>query len=67
MKQIRFGLLVLFSLLLAIPLAAFQWEPGIVSEIDNRMLAENPFSAEERAKGGDWSIKIENYFNEGFE
>lgn len=28
------------------------------------MLAENPFSAEERAKGGDWSIKIENYFND---
>lgn len=64
MKQIKFGMLVVFALLLAIPLAAFRWEPGIASEIDNRMLAENPFSAEECAKGGDWSTKIENYVND---
>lgn len=35
-----------------------------VSDIDNRMLAKNPFGAEMRANGGDFTEEIENYVND---
>lgn len=61
MKGIKISFLLLFALALLVPLAAFRREPGVVSEIDNRMLQENPFDPEERAKGGDLTVKLENY------
>lgn len=50
-----------FALLLLLPLLTFRREAGVASEADNRMLQENPFSAEERAKGGDLTAKLERY------
>ncbi|MCR5173085.1 MAG: hypothetical protein K6C09_00440 [Oscillospiraceae bacterium] len=42
MKRLQIAFILLFFLLLAVPMAAFSRGEGIVSEIDNRMLAENP-------------------------
>ncbi len=61
MKGIKTAFLLLFALLLLAPLAAFRRGTGLVSEIDNRTLQENPLSPEERAKGGDLTGKLEKY------
>jgi len=61
MKAVKTAFLLLFALSLLVPLAAFRRGAGIVSEIDNRMLQENPLGAEERAKGGDLTVKLEKY------
>jgi len=60
-KGIKTAFLLLFALLLLAPLAAFRRGTGLVSEIDNRTLQENPLSSEERAKGGDLTAKLEKY------
>lgn len=64
MKIIKIVAALLFSLIILIPVALFRTQAQVASEIDNRMLAENPFSAEEKAKGGDLTVKIENYVND---
>lgn len=64
MRKIKLAAVLAFSLLVLVPAALFRTEPGIASEIDNRMLAENPFSEEVRAKGGDLTEDIENYVND---
>lgn len=64
MKRIRLLMVLGFALVVLVPAALFRWESGIVSEIDNRMLAESPFSPEERAKGGDLTGKITGYVND---
>ena len=64
MKQIKILALIAFALLVLVPVAAFRTEPEAVSEIDNRMLVENPFSPEVRAKGGDLTEDIEAYVND---
>lgn len=61
MREIKAAFLLLFALALLVPLAAFRRGTEIRSEIDNRMLQENPFSPEERAKGGDMTEKLEKY------
>lgn len=61
MKGLKIGFLAALLSALLIPLAAFRWGREIVSEIDNRMLQENPFSPEELEKGGDLSRKLENF------
>ncbi len=61
MKKIKTVFLLLFALLLLVPLAAFRRGTEIVSEIDNRKLQENPFSAKELAMGGDLTKKLEKY------
>lgn len=50
MTYIKLAAVVAFSLMVLIPLAGFRFGEGIVSEIDNRKLQENPFRAEEQAK-----------------
>lgn len=64
MKWISRISLVLFALLLLLPLARFNFQPDVVSEIDNRRLADNPFSAESRESGEDFSKSIENYVSD---
>lgn len=44
MRYIKIITIILFFVLLLIPVAAFNWEEDSVSEIDNRMLANNPFN-----------------------
>ena len=64
MKTVKCLMVGAFALLLLVPLATFRREPGIVSEIDNRMLQEFPFSPEELAKGGDMTAKVESYVSD---
>lgn len=59
MKRIQIIMIVLFFFLLLIPLATFNFEKNSVSEIDNRVLADNPFIEE-----GDLTQNIENYIND---
>lgn len=63
MKLWRILTILIFSLMLFIPVAAFNFEEEAISEIDNRMLAENPF------QGGIWgdgdlTKAVENYIND---
>lgn len=43
MKKLQVVFIALFFVLLALPLAFFNWEENVVSEIDNRQLTNNPF------------------------
>lgn len=43
MKKLNIAVIVLFFTLLIVPLIAFEWQDGVASEIDNRMLTDNPF------------------------
>lgn len=54
-----------FALLILAPVAACNLKPESASEIDNRMLAENPFSDEVRSReGADLTADITNYVND---
>lgn len=64
MKYIKFVSVVVFSLMILLPLARFRFDEGVVSEIDNRKLQENPFCEEERAKKGGMKNKLEAYVND---
>lgn len=64
MKQLKLAMIAAFSLLVLLPIVTFCWEPDIVSEIDNRMLAKNPFSPEVRAEGKDLTADIESYISD---
>jgi hypothetical protein len=61
MKGLYIGAIVLFFCLLLIPLATFNWEPNVVSDIDNRTLADNPFGS---GANGDLTENIENYLQD---
>lgn len=50
MRYIKMAAIAAFSMMVLLPLAGFRFGEGIVSEIDNRKLQENPFRLEERAK-----------------
>ena len=52
MKKYYLTTIVLFFLLLAIPMLAFNREENVRSEIDNRMLTNNPFGENEEHSGG---------------
>ncbi len=58
-KWINSIFLGLFSAVLITPMVLFNFKSEVVSEIDNRMLAENPFKTE-----GDLTQNIENYVND---
>ena len=55
--------IILFLLILFVPAAAFNFEEEAISEIDNRMLAANPFSGS-IPKSGDLTDAVENYVND---
>ncbi len=59
MKTLRIIKTVLFSVVIILPIVFFNFTPDTISEIDNRKLAENPFSTE-----GDLTTNIENYVND---
>lgn len=52
--------ILLFTLLILVPLATFNFEPESISEVDNRMLAENPFTSREKGL----KQRIEKYVND---
>ena len=59
MKWIRIIALIVFAAAIVAPLAHFNTTPEAVSEIDNRILAENPFGLD-----GDLTLNIQNYVND---
>lgn len=44
MKLIKILTAIIFSLIILVPAVTFNFTPNTASVIDNRMLAENPFS-----------------------
>lgn len=60
MKKLHIATIVLFFTLLLIPIVTFEWKENVVSEIDNRMLAENPF-AQQNLSYLDYIREIGNY------
>ena len=63
MKLIRMITILLFSAMILVPVAAFNFEENSISLIDNRELTENPFS-QEMWGNGDLTENIENYVND---
>lgn len=57
MKVLKSVSIVVFSAIIVLPLIFFNFEPNSVSEIDNRLLADNPFTNVE----GDVTKSLENY------
>lgn len=53
MKKIRIAVLVLFFAIILIPVATFNREENVVSEIDNRALMNNPFGENYDTEGED--------------
>ncbi|MGT2950745.1 hypothetical protein BU202_05330 [Streptococcus cuniculi] len=65
MKIIKVLTIAAFSMMILIPVATFRFAPHISSEIDNRMLMENPFSKEVSGDSeADLTDNIENYVND---
>ncbi len=65
MKYIRIAVVVVFIAIMFIPLFCMNTEPEVASNIDNRMLAKNPFSAEVRNRAeADLTTDIDNYLSD---
>ncbi|MBM6920333.1 hypothetical protein H6A12_04070 [Phocea massiliensis] len=64
MKFIKVFMTIIFSMIILIPIVTFNFTPNTSSEIDNRMLTENPFSKESLESGVDLTATIENYVND---
>lgn len=60
MKKLQIVFIALFFVLLALPLAFFNWEENVVSEIDNRQLTNNPFGPNAEP-GADLTASLESY------
>lgn len=59
MKAVRIIFIIGFAGILLLPLIFFNFTPDAVSEIDNKVLAGNPFEAE-----GDFTTNVEKYVSE---
>ncbi|MBQ5961135.1 MAG: hypothetical protein IJL53_10830 [Firmicutes bacterium] len=59
MKAIKIISLILFAVIVTVPLCFFNTQSNAASEIDNRMLTENPFTLE-----GDLTDNLQNYVND---
>lgn len=66
MKRLKIVFSISFFVLLLIPVAAFNWKDNVVSKIDNRQLADNPFGMGYDKNRG-WrnlAHEIENYIED---
>ena len=59
MKLLKIISIILFVTIIITPLCFFNLETGSISDIDNRMLTENPFTLE-----GDLTHNIQSYIND---
>ncbi len=65
MKSIRIAVVAVFIAMMFVPLLCMNTEPEVASEIDNRMLAENPFSPEVRSReDADLTDDIDSYLSD---
>ncbi len=63
MKGIKVFTLIAFFVIIAVPMALFNFKSGAVSEVDNRKLAESPFSAS-ADDSKRWTVRTEEYIND---
>lgn len=63
MKILRVMTCVLFFSIIMVPVLLFNFEEGVISEIDNRELAQNPFLKEKEGEE-DLTQNIENYISD---
>lgn len=61
MKALKITTIIVFAVIIILPLTFFNFKPNSVSAIDNRLLAENPFS---EGVEGDLSQNIEGYIGD---
>lgn len=61
MKVLKSITVIIFAVIIILPLIFFNFKPNSVSEIDNRLLAENPFK---KGAGGDLTVRIEGYIGD---
>lgn len=64
MKKLQIATIVLFFALLAVPLITFSRGDNIVSEIDNRVLANNPFGKNADIGARGYPGAIEDYISD---
>ncbi len=65
MKKIRIVVAAVFIAMMFVPLLCLNTQPNVASEIDNRMLAENPFSPEVRNReDADLTDDIDSYLSD---
>lgn len=65
MKNIRIIVVAAFIAMMFVPLLCLNTDPEVASYIDNRMLAENPFSPEMRSReDADLTDDIDNYLSD---
>lgn len=65
MKYIRIFVVAIFIAMMFVPLLCMNTQPEVASEIDNRMLAENPFSPEVRNReDADLTDDIDSYLSD---
>lgn len=65
MKSIRIAVVAVFIAMMFVPLLCTNTQPEVASEIDNRMLAENPFSPEVRNReDADLTDDIDSYLSD---
>ncbi len=62
MKIIKIVSVIMFLVMICLPVAFFNFTENAISEIDNRKLAGNPFSADN--EGTDITEAVENYVND---
>lgn len=55
------GIIIIFTILLFVPAVKFNWKENVVSEIDNRMLTNNPFESDEEFEAGEFAEALEDY------
>ena len=61
MRILKIVALFIFASIIIIPIATFNFKENAVSEIDNRMLAANPFFSD---VDGDFTENIQNFIND---
>ena len=64
MKKIKLLSMALFVLMILLPLLTFQTEAEVVSDIDNRKLADNPWVHWQQGERKDIRKRIQNYIND---
>lgn len=55
------GIIIIFTILLFVLAVKFNWKENVVSEIDNRMLTNNPFESDEEFEAGEFAEALEDY------
>ena len=64
MKYLKALTTVVFIIIILIPILTFNFEPHVISEIDNRFLTENPFAEGASASADELLANCKNYISD---